>query len=169
MDLQLRQTSHHIDHEFEWEPYFRLYIQFIHIVNLVIKWCSTDRVVYIKAIRMLFKKLFEDQKVTGQEFISQEVGSTKSTCIDYQVSSKPVALHQPLSRLLAGLCLHMDNFELDFEANELDIMERPTPIQMMEPCLRTTVFVAQIQAGLWRRNGHSLQDQITGQSDYNKF
>ena len=23
MDLQLRQTSHHIDHEFEWEPYFR--------------------------------------------------------------------------------------------------------------------------------------------------
>ena len=59
----------------------------------------------------------------------------------------------------------MDKFELDFDSNELDIMERPRPIQMMEPSLRTTVFVAQIQAGLWRRNGHSLLDQIHAYHD----
>ena len=59
----------------------------------------------------------------------------------------------------------MDKFELDFDSNELDIMERPRPIQMMEPSLRTTVFVAQIQAGLWRRNGHSLIDQVNAYHD----
>ena len=59
----------------------------------------------------------------------------------------------------------MDKFELTFDSNELDIMERPTSIQMMEPSLRTTVFVAQIQAGLWRRNGHSLNDQINAYHD----
>ena len=65
----------------------------------------------------------------------------------------------------SALSLHIDKFELTFDSNELDIMERPTPIQMMEPSLRTTVFVAQIQAGLWRRNGHSLIDQINAYHD----
>ena len=32
----------------------------------------------------------------------------------------------------------MNKFELDFDANELDIVEKPSPIQMMEPSLRTT-------------------------------
>lgn len=160
MDLQLRQTNQHIDHEFEWEPYFRLYIQFINIIALVTKWCSTDNVVFIKSMRMLFKKLFEDQKNTGEEFVTRMIGDVSATCIDYQVSSKPVALHQPLTRLLSALSLYMDNFELSFDANELDIMERPTAVQMMEPSLRTVVFVSQVQAGMWRRNGHSLLDQV---------
>ena len=65
--------------------------------------CSTDKVVYIKTIRMLFKKLFEDQKSTGQEFVTQKIGEKAATCIEYQVSSKPVALHHPLTRLLSGM------------------------------------------------------------------
>ena len=88
-----------------------------------------------------------------------------ANCIAYQVSSKPVALHHPLTRLLAGLSLYMSKFDLTFDANELDIMEKPTSEQMMEPSLRTTVFVAQVQAGMWRRNGHSLQDQVTAYHD----
>ena len=59
----------------------------------------------------------------------------------------------------------MSKFDLTFDANELDIMEKPTSEQMMEPSLRTTVFVAQVQAGMWRRNGHSLQDQVTAYHD----
>ena len=55
--------------------------------------------------------------------------------------------------------ISMSEFELNFAANELDIMEKPSIIQMMEPSLRTSVFVAQIQAGMWRRNGHSLIEQ----------
>ena len=51
---------------------------------------------------MVFKKLFEDSNRTGQEFIEQSVGSRSASCLDYEVSSRPVALHHPLTRLLAG-------------------------------------------------------------------
>ena len=123
MDLQVRQVSHHIDHEFEWEPYFRLYIAFMQIVYLMTKWCSTDKVVYIKTIRMLFKKLFEDQKSTGQEFVTQKIGEKSATCIEYQVSSKPVALYHPLTRLLSGTeCLKKKKclvLELETDAENL--------------------------------------------------
>ena len=61
--------------------------------------------------------------------------------------------------------IFMNEFDLTFDSNELDIMEKPTPIQMMEPSLRTTVFVAQIQAGMWRRNGHSLIEQSQAYHD----
>ena len=120
MDLQVRQVSHHIDHEFEWEPYFGLYIKFMQIIPFMVKWCSTDKIVYIKAIRMLFKKLFEDQNSTGQEECSQNIGEKATTCIEYQVSSKPVALHHPLTRLLAGmyifqLFLQISNFHFFFK------------------------------------------------------
>ena len=85
--------------------------------------------------------------------------------MDYEVQSKPVALHHPLTRLLAGMGIFMNEFDLTFDSNELDIMEKPSPIQMMEPSLRTTVFVAQIQAGMWRRNGHSLIEQSQAYHD----
>ena len=51
---------------------------------------------------MVFKKLFEDSNRTGQEFIEQSVGAKSASCLDYEVSSRPVALHHPLTRLLAG-------------------------------------------------------------------
>ena len=111
MDLQVRQVSHHIDHEFEWEPYFGLYIKFMQIIPFMVKWCSTDKIVYIKAIRMLFKKLFEDQNSTGQEECSQNIGEKATTCIEYQVSSKPVALHHPLTRLLAGIYIRISTMK----------------------------------------------------------
>ena len=116
-------------------------------------------------MRMLFKKLFEDQNTTGQEPSHVTIAGKTAECIDFQVLSKPVALHYPLSRLLAGLSLYMRKFDLTFESNEFDIMERPSAIQMMEPSLRTTVFIGQIQAGLWRRNGHSLNEQAMAYND----
>ena len=130
MDLQVRQVSHHIDHEFEWEPYFGLYIKFMQIIPFMVKWCSTDKIVYIKAIRMLFKKLFEDQNSTGQEECTQNIGEKATTCIEYQVSSKPVALHHPLTRLLAGKLLRLQTiflwpaflFDLSFHQNLLGFM-----------------------------------------------
>ena len=98
MDLQVRQITHHIDHEFEWEPYFKLHVSFISVLTLITKWCCSDRIVYIKTIRMVFKKLFEDSKRTGIDLLDQRIGSKSAQCLDYEVSAKPVALHHPLTR-----------------------------------------------------------------------
>ena len=48
------------------------------VLTLITKWCCTDKIVYIKTIRMVFKKLFEDSKKTGQDFIEQVIGSRSS-------------------------------------------------------------------------------------------
>ena len=34
--------------------------------------------------------------------------------------------------------------------------------ELMEPALRIQVLLAQCQAGMWRRNGYSLQNQVSG-------
>ena len=33
--------------------------------------------------------------------------------------------------------------------------------ELMEPALRIQVLLAQCQAGMWRRNGYSLQNQVS--------
>ena len=112
MDLQVRQVTHHVEYEIEWESAFNLHVKLAPVCALVIQWCGTDRVVFIKAVRMLFKKLFEDQKSGDSSGLQRidigPIGGHTSTCVDYQVASKPVSMHQPLTRLLAGLSLHME-------------------------------------------------------------
>ena len=96
----------------------------------------------------------------GEDFTSVDVHETTTVCIDYPVYSKPVSMHIPLTRLLAGLSVHMGKFGLTFSSNEFDIKEKPSIQSMLEPALRTMVFVAQVQAGMWRRNRDSLNSQV---------
>ena len=77
-----------------------------------------------------------------------------------QISSKAVSIHHPLTRALAGFSLHLGTFGLHLSSAEFSVSERPSPVEMMEPSLRATVLVAQVQAGMWRRNGYSLVDQV---------
>ncbi len=54
-------------------------------------WCGTDRIVLIKTIRMLFKKLFEDQGgspdlVGTKQIVSIANSQWEAECIDYVVS-----------------------------------------------------------------------------------
>ncbi|CAK9304522.1 unnamed protein product [Gordionus sp. m RMFG-2023] len=41
-----------------------------------------------------------------------------------------------------------------------DYSKFPTPIELMEYPMRTLVLCAQVQAGMWRRNGYSLLNQV---------
>ena len=58
---------------------------------VVQNWCGTDRIVLIKTIRMLFKRLFEDQGgspdlVGSKQTIAIANGRWEAKCIDYAVS-----------------------------------------------------------------------------------
>jgi len=62
-----------------------------HLVILLQNWCGTDRIVLIKTIRMLFKKLFEDQGgspdlVGTKQVVAIANGQWEAECIDYVVS-----------------------------------------------------------------------------------
>ena len=80
------------------------------IKKIAFRWCSLDRVVYIKAMRMLLKRLQlevdGEQNETIDVCIEGAPGGGKSNMmanvIKYCVSTQPVSMHIPLCRLLAG-------------------------------------------------------------------
>ena len=203
MDEQIRQTSADVFFELEWRSAFTFHLDIWPPSALMIKWCISDRLVFIKAVRMLFKKLNgeiwrikgealtrqrlleeceearlkkeEDDSNPGptiaqleakndpcrdQPMVFKELNGISAECIEYQVSTKPVSMHQPVTRVLASLCQHMGKYDLSFDSHEFDIEERPSIVHLMEPALRTIVFSCQINAGMWRRNRDSLLNQV---------
>ena len=67
------------------------------------------------------------------------------SCIEYDVSSAPVSIHLPLSRLVAALTLHLDKYDLNYNSPEYLVKGKPSPEELMEPVLRTQVMIAQVR------------------------
>src|SRR5258705_1508684 len=89
--------------------------------------------------RCTLKKL---QECYGSEMsrpgVVRELADHSVACVEYDVSSRPVSVHLPLSRLLGGLHLHLEKHNLSFESLA-HLLDRPTPEQIIEPVLRTQV------------------------------
>jgi E3 ubiquitin-protein ligase UBR2 len=161
MDQQQRMLTQHVEFEMEWETAFTLHIRLAPVITLFASWCGTDRVILVKAVRMIWREIFKEARESEAAGypITHTVHDKSAQCIHYSVSAKPVSMHLPLTRLLAALCLHLGKFELTLEASVFDIPERPLMVEQVEPVLRTTVLVSQVHAGMWRRNGYSMTDQ----------
>lgn len=160
MDPMVRQVGTHMEYEPEWESAFNLHIKLAAVIPLVIEWAASDRIVLIKAYRMLMKSLAELCTEDMKRRYVRELLDYSVSCIEYDVSSAPVSIHLPLSRLVAGLTLHLDKYGLNYNSPEFLVTGKPSPEELMEPVLRTQVMIAQVHAGMWRRNGFSLINQI---------
>lgn len=86
--------------------------------------------------------------------------SYEQLCYDFDVASQPVSVHLPLSRIISGLLLALPKHGLAWECTEMTLDKKPTLLQLMEAPLRLQVLIAQVQAGMWRRNGYSLINQL---------
>ncbi|KAK4308495.1 hypothetical protein Pmani_019811 [Petrolisthes manimaculis] len=160
MDPMVRQVGTHMEYEPEWESAFNLHIKLAAVIPLVIEWAASDRIVLIKTYRMLMKALGDlGTEATRRRYV-RELLDYSVSCIEYDVSSAPVSIHLPLSRLVAGLTLHLDKYGLNYNSPEFLVKGKPSPEELMEPVLRTQVMIAQVHAGMWRRNGFSLINQI---------
>lgn len=160
MDAVSRQVGQHMEYEPEWESAFNLHIKLAYCISLALEWCGTDRVVLIKAYRATLKKLQENPCV-GPLHVGevQEIANHSVACLQYDVSTKPVSIHLPLSRFLAGLHLHLEAHGLNFNSAEF-LSTKPNPEEIIEPVLRTQAMIAQVHAGMWRRNGYALLNQL---------
>ena len=161
LSLVARQVNQHVEFEADWENGFNLHIKLAPVVALLLNWCSRDKVIFLKAYRLLLKKLKEDK---FEEPATTEVtleGHTASVGT-FSVASSPVSMHLPLSRLLAGLSLLLDSFSLQFTSADFKLVDEDMPLAetLLELPLRTAVMVSQVHAGMWRRNGYSLTHQI---------
>ncbi|KAG8196917.1 hypothetical protein JTE90_027621 [Oedothorax gibbosus] len=160
MDPVVRQLGSHVEYEAEWESGINLQLKVATVVTLLLNLCCNDKKVFLKAFRANIKHFQNSQSKCT--FIGVELANHSASCIQYDVSSEAVSIHLPLVRFMAGLFLHIYEFDLTYMDERLlvDNVERPSPEQLMELPLRTLVMLAQFRAGMWRRNGYSLLNQV---------
>ncbi|XP_054719736.1 E3 ubiquitin-protein ligase UBR2-like [Uloborus diversus] len=160
MDAVVRQIGQHVEYEAEWETGINLQLKVATIMSLMLKWCGSDYSVFVKTFRNNLKHFQNSQsKITC---VGVELANHSASCIEYNVATEPVTIHLPLVRFIAGLFLHFEKFNLSYEGPQfvMENVERPSPEQLMELPLRTLVMLAQFRAGMWRRNGYSLLNQV---------
>uniref|UniRef100_A0AAG5DQH5 E3 ubiquitin-protein ligase n=1 Tax=Anopheles atroparvus TaxID=41427 RepID=A0AAG5DQH5_ANOAO len=161
MDAVTRQVGQHMEYEPEWETAFTLHLKLSHLITLVLEWCATDRVVLIKVYRLLLTALTEVKFIVPETVpVVREVADHSASCLSYDVASKPVSVHLPLTRFLAGLYTAFERHGLPFANDAAKLADRPTPEQIIEPVLCTRAMISQVHAGLWRRNGYALLNQL---------
>lgn len=97
---------------------------------------------------MLLKALGEQTTESMRHKYVRELLNYSVTCSEYDVSSAPVSLHLPLSRLIAGMTLKLDKYGLTYNSVDFDVKGKPSPEQLMEPVLRTQVMIAQVNKNL---------------------
>lgn len=160
MDAVVRQIGQHIEHEPDWETAFTLHIKLSSLISSIIEWCSSDKVILIKVYRMVLSAVNETKFIVSESKTEvKELADHSANCLMYDVSSKSVSIHLPLTRLLAGLYIHLQKFNLTFD-NVSTTIDKPTIEQIIEPVLCTRTMISQVYAGMWRRNGYSLLNQL---------
>lgn len=158
MDSVMRQLSHHIEYEPEWEMAISMQMKLGPCISLLLEWCASDRSLLIRAYRVTMAALKKLHREAEREPV--QVDEKSARCIKYSVSAMSVSVHNALVRFLAGLHLHLGQHDLGFYTEGL--MNGPSllPEELIEDPLRTQVLIAQVHAGMWRRNGFSLLNQI---------
>ncbi|XP_055953214.1 E3 ubiquitin-protein ligase UBR2-like [Argiope bruennichi] len=160
MDPVVRQVGQHVEYEAEWESGINLQLKVAPIATLLLRMCCSDYSVFVKTLRSNIRHFESSQPKCN--FIGVELADHSASCIEYDVAIDPVSIHLPLVRFMAGLLLRLGQFNLTYQDSNFIIenVERPSPEQLMELPLRTLVMLAQFRAGMWRRNGYSLLNQV---------
>ncbi|KAG7206391.1 hypothetical protein KM043_003754 [Ampulex compressa] len=160
MDAVVRQVGQHMEYEPDWESAFNLHIKLSPVISLALEWCGSDKTVLIKAFRLVLRKLYDQPGQDSGPTQVRELANHSATCLQYDVASEPVSIHLPLSRFLAGLLLYLEKYNLSSQCPEYISVAKPTAEQIIEPVLITQAMIAQVHAGMWRRNGYSLLNQL---------
>lgn len=110
------------------------------VVSRLIEWCSSDFQVLRRSLQIALKNLKEK---TGElNHKNLELCEVTCSCIDYDVSSLPVSLHLPLSRMIGGLLLEFSKHNVEYSTLEPPL----SPTELMEMPLRTLAMVSQFRA-----------------------
>uniref|UniRef100_UPI003AAB0406 E3 ubiquitin-protein ligase UBR1 isoform X1 n=1 Tax=Centroberyx gerrardi TaxID=166262 RepID=UPI003AAB0406 len=161
MEEVKRQFGQHIEVEPEWEAGFSIQIQLRHILAMFQDWCSSDDKVLLLAFKECHKALM---RCNNQPFHSEATDYYMCKHIlhvrPYKVSQEPVSIHLPISRLLAGLYVHLCRTGAVEHLQESADPESFNYTQFVEHPLRCVVLAAQVSAEMWRRNGLSLVSQV---------
>nr|XP_045365351.1 E3 ubiquitin-protein ligase UBR2 isoform X5 [Camelus bactrianus] len=162
MDPITRQVGQHIEMEPEWEAAFTLQMKLTHVISMMQDWCALDEKVLIEAYKKCLAVLMQCHGgfTDGEQPVTLSICGHSVETIRYCVSKEKVSIHLPVSRLLAGLHVLLSKSEVAYKFPELLPLSELSPPMLIEHPLRCLVLCAQVHAGMWRRNGFSLVNQI---------
>ncbi|XP_072425540.1 E3 ubiquitin-protein ligase UBR1 isoform X1 [Chiloscyllium punctatum] len=164
MEPMSRQIGQHLEIEPEWEAAFAIQVLLKSILSMIQEWCASDEQVLLQAYKECHRVLSQCTNECSQRDARKQL-NTLNMCGHsislkrYLVSREPVSIHLPLSRLLAGLHVHLN------KSGAIDKLEEYVPSsefqveKLMDYPLRCLVLMAQVSADMWRRNGFSLVNQ----------
>ena len=159
MDAVVRQVGQHVEFEAEWETGINLQLKLSHVISLIVEWAGSDKRVLMKALRHAMKELYNIQGKMNLTTRSM-LGITVKDCIEYEVATLPISVHLPLSRMVSGLLLHLTRYGVNYNSPDFITDKTSSLVELMELPLRTLVMISQFRAGMWRRNGYSLVNQV---------
>ncbi|XP_072366222.1 E3 ubiquitin-protein ligase UBR2 isoform X2 [Scyliorhinus torazame] len=162
MDPVTRQVGQHIEMEPEWEAAFTLQMKLTHIISMIQEWCASDERVLIEAYRKCLIVLLQCHSgpCDGEQPITLSMCGHTLESVQYRVSQHQVSIHLPVSRLFSGLHVLLSKTEVAYRFPELLPLSELSPPLLIEHPLHCMVLCAQVHAGMWRRNGFSLVNQI---------
>lgn len=180
IDSIIRQVSQHIEYEPGWDIGMFFETRLGSIIKFFVDWIVTDRDVFLNVFNMalrIAKDSFDFYANGGNKENQNPLTNSLCTTVrrhyagksvrvwDYNVGRKEISIHIPLSRFITALMLHLPKYDLWNEFNDYNNTSVLTSYRlniesMMELSLRIQVLLAQFRAGMWRRNGYSLINQI---------
>ncbi|XP_048393035.2 E3 ubiquitin-protein ligase UBR1 isoform X2 [Stegostoma tigrinum] len=113
MEPMSRQIGQHLEIEPEWESAFTIQMLLKCILSMIQEWCASDEQVLLRAYKECHRVLSQCSNECSQRNARKQL-NTLNMCGHsislkrYLVSREPVSIHLPLSRLLAGLHVHLN-------------------------------------------------------------
>ncbi|CAI8057989.1 E3 ubiquitin-protein ligase UBR2, partial [Geodia barretti] len=161
-----RQRGIHVEREQPWEILFNFLIVLQQPIQQFIQWCISDRAILVEAVRMTLRK---HEQIAGRDHIPYKrhevapdlVGSSKMELFVFDIQKEAVSIHQPLARVLAGLLTGASAHNLSLpDLLQISSTDVQSPLFLMEVSSRVLVLAAQVNAGMWKRNGYSVARQV---------
>lgn len=142
----------------DWSMALKFHAHLSVMMKLYLQCCVTDKILLGKVIQLVLNELSKQSNNVFTVF--REVAKHSAFCVMYDVATEPVSFHQPLSRFLASLFLHMEKFGLSFDEDKFKTQPKPSLSEMIEPVLQVQAMVAQFRAGMCRKKNTSLNNYI---------
>ncbi|CAF1454166.1 unnamed protein product, partial [Rotaria sordida] len=171
MDKVTRQVGQYVEFDPEWETAFNLVIKIQSIISSILDWCTRDKELLLDAYEATGFALAEIQKTSdvshlikdknNSSIVKTTVNHLKIDCYVYDVAKYPISVHISVVRLIVALHIYLQKYT-NTATTFNNLCEKLTICLcfIYEEALRIQVLCAQHVAGLWKRNGYSLSNQI---------
>nr|XP_056707151.1 E3 ubiquitin-protein ligase UBR1 [Euleptes europaea] len=156
-----RQIGQHIEVDPDWEAAIAIQMQLKNVLLMFQEWCACDEKLLVTAYKECHAAVVRcSANSSSREKMVIHLCGHSLESKHFKVSTDPVSIHLPLSRMLAGLHIQLIKTGTISRLQEFISSEEFQVQLLVEYPLRCLALVAQVAAEMWRRNGLSLISQM---------